>query len=87
MLLDFTLRKRPRQSELHEVAPLQDRSQIFYKAFSICATLQQLKGRIAAEKPDYERWRIHVLASQTADGAITLGEFERFTGGNMCMFD
>ena len=49
----------------------------FYKAFAICSTLPRLKARIAAEKPEYERWGIHVLASQTADGAITLGRLAR----------
>lgn len=50
----------------------------FYKAFAICGTLNRLKVRIAAEKPDYERWAIHVLASQTADGAITLGDSHEY---------
>jgi FAD dependent oxidoreductase TIGR03364 len=50
----------------------------FYKAFAICTALAQLKARIAAEKPEYERWKIHVLASQTADGAITLGDSHEY---------
>jgi FAD dependent oxidoreductase TIGR03364 len=50
----------------------------FYKAFGICSTLARLKARIAAEKPEYERWAIHVLASQTADGAITLGDSHEY---------
>jgi D-hydroxyproline dehydrogenase subunit beta len=50
----------------------------FYKAFAICSTLTRLKARIAAEKPEYERWGIHVLASQTADGAITLGDSHEY---------
>jgi FAD dependent oxidoreductase TIGR03364 len=50
----------------------------FYKAFQICTTLEKLKARIAAEKPEYERWAIHVLASQTADGAITLGDSHEY---------
>jgi len=50
----------------------------FYKAFSICSTLNRLKARIAAEKPEYERWAIHVLASQTADNAITLGDSHEY---------
>jgi FAD dependent oxidoreductase TIGR03364 len=50
----------------------------FYKAFSICRTLAALRARIAAEKPEYERWAIHVLASQTADGAITLGDSHEY---------
>lgn len=50
----------------------------FYKAFRICSTLDKLKTRIAAEKPEYEKWAIHVLASQTADGAITLGDSHEY---------
>ena len=50
----------------------------FYKAFAICSSLARLKARVAAEKPEYERWAIHVLASQTADGAITLGDSHEY---------
>lgn len=50
----------------------------FYKAFGICSSLARLKARIAAEKPEYDRWAIHVLASQTADGAITLGDSHEY---------
>jgi FAD dependent oxidoreductase TIGR03364 len=58
----------------------------FYKAFSICTTLSRLKARIAKEKPEYERWAIHVLASQTADGAITLGDSHEY-GLDVDVFD
>jgi FAD dependent oxidoreductase TIGR03364 len=50
----------------------------FYKAFTICGTLARLEARIASDKPDYEKWSIHVLASQTADGAITLGDSHEY---------
>ena len=50
----------------------------FYKNFRICKTLENLKARVAAEKPEYERYAIHVLASQTADGAITLGDSHEY---------
>jgi FAD dependent oxidoreductase TIGR03364 len=50
----------------------------FYKSFLICASLSRLKARIAAEKSEYDRWGIHVLASQTADGAITLGDSHEY---------
>ena len=50
----------------------------FYKAFSICKTLPALRARIAAEKTEYDRWAIHLLASQTADGAITLGDSHEY---------
>ncbi len=50
----------------------------FYKSFSICRSLAALRARVAAEKTEYERWGIHVLASQTADGAITLGDSHEY---------
>ena len=50
----------------------------FYKAFQICSTLSKLKTRVAREKPEYERWGVHVLVSQTADGAITLGDSHEY---------
>jgi FAD dependent oxidoreductase TIGR03364 len=58
----------------------------FYEAFAICSSLAQLKARIAAEKPEYEQWAIHVLASQTADGAITLGDSHEY-GLDVSVFD
>lgn len=50
----------------------------FYKAFQMCSTLGKLRERVAREKPDYERYLIHVLVSQTADGAITLGDSHEY---------
>jgi FAD dependent oxidoreductase TIGR03364 len=50
----------------------------FYKAFSICKTLPALRSRIAGEKSEYDRLGIHILASQTADGAITLGDSHEY---------
>ncbi len=50
----------------------------FYKAFAICSSLAALRARVAEEKPEYERWAIHVLASQTTDGAITLGDSHEY---------
>ncbi|HVO98358.1 MAG TPA: TIGR03364 family FAD-dependent oxidoreductase [Bryobacteraceae bacterium] len=58
----------------------------FYKAFQICSTLRRLKERIAREKPEYDRWAIHVLASQTADGAVTLGDSHEY-GLEVDIFD
>jgi FAD dependent oxidoreductase TIGR03364 len=58
----------------------------FYKAFAICGTLARLKARVAAEKPAYEKWAIHVLASQTVDGAITLGDSHEY-GPTPSVFD
>ncbi len=51
----------------------------FYKAFQMCATLPELKERVAREKPEYEKYLIHVLVSQTADGAITLGDSHQYS--------
>ena len=50
----------------------------FYKAFAICKTLSAFRARIAAEKPEYDQWGIHVLASQASDGAITLGDSHEY---------
>lgn len=50
----------------------------FYKAFQICSTLPKLKERVARDKPQFERWGIHVLVSQTSDGAITLGDSHEY---------
>jgi len=58
----------------------------FYKSFAICAALPALRARIAAEKPEYEKWGIHVLVSQTTDGAITLGDSHQY-GLEVDVFD
>jgi FAD dependent oxidoreductase TIGR03364 len=58
----------------------------FYKSFQICKALARLRERIAREKPEYDQWAIHVLASQTADGAITLGDSHEY-GSPVDIFD
>jgi FAD dependent oxidoreductase TIGR03364 len=50
----------------------------FYKAFQICTSLPALRARVATEKPEYDEWGIHVLCSQTTDGAITLGDSHEY---------
>jgi len=50
----------------------------FYPAFRICSTLSKLARRIAEETPEFERWGIHVMASETADGAITIGDSHEY---------
>lgn len=51
----------------------------FYPAFEICTTtLPAYKERIAREMADYDRFAIHTLVSQTADGAITLGDSHEY---------
>lgn len=58
----------------------------FYKAFQMCTTLAKLKERVTREKPEYEKYLIHVLASQTADGAVTLGDSHEY-GACVDIFD
>jgi FAD dependent oxidoreductase TIGR03364 len=58
----------------------------FYKSFRICSTLPKLIERVAREKAEYEQWAIHVLVSQTADGAITLGDSHEY-GLSVDIFD
>ena len=51
----------------------------FYPAFEICtATLPAYKERVAREMPEYDRFAIHTLVSQTADGALTLGDSHEY---------
>jgi FAD dependent oxidoreductase TIGR03364 len=50
----------------------------FYESFQVCRTLPALKERIAAETPEYDRWGIHVLVSQTAGGELTIGDSHEY---------
>lgn len=50
----------------------------FYPSFQFCTTLPALARRIAEETPEYDRWGIHALVSQTADGALTLGDSHEY---------
>jgi len=50
----------------------------FYPAFRVCTTLPALKQRITEENPELDRWGIHALVSQTADGALTLGDSHEY---------
>lgn len=58
----------------------------FYPAFEICSTLPQLKRRIATEMPEYDRWGIHALVSQTGEGELTLGDSHEY-GDAVDIFD
>jgi FAD dependent oxidoreductase TIGR03364 len=46
----------------------------FYPSFRICSTLPALRSRIAEEMPDYDRFGIHTMISQTTAGELTLGD-------------
>ena len=50
----------------------------FYPAFQVCTTLPALRQRIREETPEYERWGIHGLVSQTAAGELTLGDSHEY---------
>lgn len=50
----------------------------FYPAFRICSTMPALAARIADELAEYDRWGIHLLVSQTADGEITIGDSHEY---------
>jgi FAD dependent oxidoreductase TIGR03364 len=50
----------------------------FYPAFQVCTSHAALSRRIAEETPEYDRWGIHALVSQTADGALTLGDSHEY---------
>jgi len=58
----------------------------FYKTFQMCTSLAKLKERVSREKPEYEKHLIHVLVSETADGAITLGDSHEY-GACVDIFD
>jgi FAD dependent oxidoreductase TIGR03364 len=50
----------------------------FYPSFGVCSTLAALKKRIMDETPEYDRWGIHGLVSQTASGELTLGDSHEY---------
>jgi FAD dependent oxidoreductase TIGR03364 len=50
----------------------------FYKSFAVCETLAALRERIASETPEYDRWEIHGLVSQTVRGELTLGDSHEY---------
>jgi FAD dependent oxidoreductase TIGR03364 len=50
----------------------------FYHSFRVCTTFLTLRDRIAREMPEFERWDIHGLVSQTACGELTLGDSHEY---------
>jgi D-hydroxyproline dehydrogenase subunit beta len=50
----------------------------FYESFRICRTLAALEARIAAESPEYDRFGIHVLVSETAGRELTIGDSHQY---------
>ena len=59
---------------------------LFYPAFQTCEALPRLRQRIDAETPDYALYGIHVMASQTPGGEITIGDSHEY-GLDVSVFD
>lgn len=58
----------------------------YYPTFEICPSLGALKARVARETPEFDRWGIHVMLSQTARGEITIGDSHEY-GTDVDVFD
>ncbi|MDX1982459.1 MAG: TIGR03364 family FAD-dependent oxidoreductase [Bryobacteraceae bacterium] len=50
----------------------------FYESFGMCPSVGRLKTRIAMETPEYDKWGIHVMASQTNYGEVTIGDSHQY---------
>jgi FAD dependent oxidoreductase TIGR03364 len=57
-----------------------------YPAFEVCASLAVLKQRVARETPEFDRFGIHVMVSQTAAGELTIGDSHEY-GLEVDVFD
>lgn len=57
-----------------------------YPTFQVCGTLQALKDRITRETPEFDKWGIHVMVSQTARGELTIGDSHEY-GLSVNIFD
>lgn len=45
-----------------------------YKSFSACPSLPALSERISAEQPEFDRYGIHIMLSQHANGDLVIGD-------------
>lgn len=49
-----------------------------YPAFRSLPSLESVRERFSRTHPDFDRWGIHVLASQTREGAVTIGDSHEY---------
>lgn len=58
----------------------------FYPSFRICPSLEAFRRRVATESPEMDRWEIHVMASQTPEREITIGDSHEY-GNHVDIFN
>lgn len=49
-----------------------------YRSFAACPSVERVRARFAAERPEFDRWGIHVMANQTPAGELTIGDSHEY---------